>query len=528
MALLKKSNLSSRRRLLLLVAAASLLITPCVAAARFALSFETKQPQSESRPQERQKIDRAQVERMVVDLETQSEKLKERLAQTPATRQEERAAIESKLTELAQNLEEQRKVLGATQLRSEQATEQRLKQVLESSQNGPAEQRLKLLLEEYPKNSPADEARRKEIEQLLAQVKLNTSGEINQQMIEKLATEQAASQGDRKPRLLSHTEARYTDDARAKGIEGKVILGFTVDHDGVPQGIQVKQSLYPSLDQAAIEAVREWRFSPGMKNGQTVSTWLEVQVNFNLYQDPQKEREASERREKELNEKAQTNGQQEIRVRMGNEAARRAEREAEEKRNAILAGMARITMDHAIQIATSKAPGKVMECSLVGEHWEGAAELAKPSLVLYHVIILSEDATPTKTHVLVNALDGSVFRVSKEEKRQEEEMTGYANYTSEGATRRSINGGVLNGKAASMPAPQYPAIARAAHADGAVNVQILIDEGGNVIEATPVSGHPLLRAAAVAAAKEAKFTTTRLNGEPVRVSGVLVYNFVAQ
>jgi outer membrane biosynthesis protein TonB len=56
----------------------------------------------------------------------------------------------------------------------------------------------------------------------------------------------------------------------------------------------------------------------------------------------------------------------------------------------------------------------------------------------------------------------------------------------------------------------------------------VIDGEGNIIEATAISGHPLLRAAAQAAAKEAKFTPTRLNGEPVAVTGVLVYNFMAQ
>jgi len=61
-----------------------------------------------------------------------------------------------------------------------------------------------------------------------------------------------------------------------------------------------------------------------------------------------------------------------------------------------------------------------------------------------------------------------------------------------------------------------------------VNVRVVIDGDGNVVEATSVSGHPLLRAAAMAAAKEAKFAPTRLNGEPVAVSGTLVYNFVAQ
>jgi TonB family protein len=183
-------------------------------------------------------------------------------------------------------------------------------------------------------------------------------------------------------------------------------------------------------------------------------------------------------------------------------------------------------MDHAIQIANTKSPGKVIECSLVGEHWEGAGELAKPALVLYHVVTLTDEVTPVRMHVLINAVDGSVFRVTKEEKREEDEMMSR---TSGNATRlRSIEGGVLNGKAASLPAPEYPAIARAAQASGAVQVRILIDENGNVVEANAISGHPLLRAAAQAAAKEARFTRTRLNGEPVAVSGVLVFNFVAQ
>lgn len=90
----------------------------------------------------------------------------------------------------------------------------------------------------------------------------------------------------------------------------------------------------------------------------------------------------------------------------------------------------------------------------------------------------------------------------------------------------SISGGVLNGKAGSLPAPAYPPAAMAVRADGAVNVQVLIDEAGNVISAAAVSGHPLLRAAAEAAAREAKFAPTRLSGQEVKVSGVVTYNFV--
>jgi len=94
--------------------------------------------------------------------------------------------------------------------------------------------------------------------------------------------------------------------------------------------------------------------------------------------------------------------------------------------------------------------------------------------------------------------------------------------------RAPISGGVLNGKAISLPKPQYPAIAKAAHASGTVTVQVLIDENGNVVSAKAVSGHPLLQAVAVAAARQARFSPTKLSGQPVKVTGVIQYNFVAQ
>lgn len=91
-----------------------------------------------------------------------------------------------------------------------------------------------------------------------------------------------------------------------------------------------------------------------------------------------------------------------------------------------------------------------------------------------------------------------------------------------------VSGGVLNGKAISLPKPQYPPIARAARASGTVVVQVLIDENGSVVSAKAVSGHPLLQAVAVAAARQARFSPTKLSGQPVKVTGVIQYNFVAQ
>jgi TonB family protein len=91
-----------------------------------------------------------------------------------------------------------------------------------------------------------------------------------------------------------------------------------------------------------------------------------------------------------------------------------------------------------------------------------------------------------------------------------------------------VSGGVLNGKAISLPKAEYPSAAKAAKASGSVSVQVLIDESGNVISAKAVTGHPLLRAAAETAAKNAKFKPTILSGTPVKVQGIIVYNFTAE
>lgn len=88
-----------------------------------------------------------------------------------------------------------------------------------------------------------------------------------------------------------------------------------------------------------------------------------------------------------------------------------------------------------------------------------------------------------------------------------------------------ISGGVLNGKAISLPRPAYPAVARAARQEGTVTVQVTVDEEGKVISARAVGGPPLLRNAAVEAAYRARFSPTKLSGQPVKVTGVVVYNF---
>ena len=91
-----------------------------------------------------------------------------------------------------------------------------------------------------------------------------------------------------------------------------------------------------------------------------------------------------------------------------------------------------------------------------------------------------------------------------------------------------VSGGVLQGSAIKKVQPQYPPIAKAARASGAVQVQVTISEEGRVIAADVVSGHPLLRDAALQAAKQWIFKPTELSGVPVKVQGILTFNFTLQ
>ena len=121
--------------------------------------------------------------------------------------------------------------------------------------------------------------------------------------------------------------------------------------------------------------------------------------------------------------------------------------------------------------------------------------------------------------------DGSGGDAAEDATGEAADAGGQADPTADGQT---ISGGVLNGKAISKPQPPYPPAAKAARAQGAVVVQVTVDETGGVTSARAVSGHPLLQAAAVAAARQAKFSPTLLSGKPVKVSGMLTYNFVLE
>ena len=93
---------------------------------------------------------------------------------------------------------------------------------------------------------------------------------------------------------------------------------------------------------------------------------------------------------------------------------------------------------------------------------------------------------------------------------------------------KPVSGGVLNGTAISLPSPSYPDTARRLRMTGVVVIQVVVDETGKVISAEVVSGPSLLKDAALQAALKARFSPTKLSGQPVKVSGVINYKFGLQ
>lgn len=111
-----------------------------------------------------------------------------------------------------------------------------------------------------------------------------------------------------------------------------------------------------------------------------------------------------------------------------------------------------------------------------------------------------------------------------------EELNWIRKRLSPSATTGVVNEGrVLNGMAVSLPKPQYPDAARDRRLSGIVIVKVLIDESGKVIKAQDMcGGPPYLSESSIKAAMKARFTPTRLSGMPVKVNGVIQYNFVAR
>ena len=87
---------------------------------------------------------------------------------------------------------------------------------------------------------------------------------------------------DSRPTVLSRVEPRYTAEARLAKLNGTVVLQAVIKSDGTVDVIRVVRGLEHGLTDSAIEAIKQWKFRPGKKNGYAVDVALNIEVNFNL------------------------------------------------------------------------------------------------------------------------------------------------------------------------------------------------------------------------------------------------------
>ena len=437
MSLLRTSEFTPRRKTFLLITALLLLAVPCVAGTTLALNLDIQRqdPSSAQSQQSSQKTERQKQERAIEELKSQARELRERMQAAPEV---QRPEIEAKLREVQRALAEYDRLVQQYNQQKQEIrpdAEARLREVERNlelhdrmireyyqQKREPDEQNLfraRQRLEEIVKQYPADEARLKEAREKIAEMEKLYTGEKERE-VQKSIAEMQKSETNRKAKVIYKVEPEYPADARDQKIAGSVLLSMTIDHDGVPQNIKVKKPLYPSLDQAAIEAVRKWRFEPAIKDGQPVSMWITVEVYFGLEpkrtDQEQKEREAREKAEMEKAEgkgegKGEGKSGRVLEMKLRKERAEQ-EREERARRQAELTAGATISMDRAIQIATSKYPGKVLACSLGRD--EGT--------VFYHLVIINNEGDKSRaTYVWVSATDGQILKAEKEKETREQE-----------------------------------------------------------------------------------------------------------
>ena len=85
------------------------------------------------------------------------------------------------------------------------------------------------------------------------------------------------------PVPIKTPQAKYTREARKKKIQGACLVRLIVDANGNPQNLKLVRSIGYGLDEAALEAVKKYRFKPAMKSGQPVAVEMAIEVNFRLY-----------------------------------------------------------------------------------------------------------------------------------------------------------------------------------------------------------------------------------------------------
>ena len=85
------------------------------------------------------------------------------------------------------------------------------------------------------------------------------------------------------PQVISSVEPEFSEEARKAKVQGNVLVALWVDTNGNPTHVRVLRGIGMGLDEKAIEAVRQYKFRPGMENGKPVTTEVNIDINFQIF-----------------------------------------------------------------------------------------------------------------------------------------------------------------------------------------------------------------------------------------------------
>lgn len=82
------------------------------------------------------------------------------------------------------------------------------------------------------------------------------------------------------PRLIRQVNPQYSPGSHGINVEGSVVVETVVSSHGTPRNVHVVKSLHKDVDGAAVDAVKQWVFAPGKKDGKAVAVRLQIEIHF--------------------------------------------------------------------------------------------------------------------------------------------------------------------------------------------------------------------------------------------------------
>ncbi len=144
--------------------------------------------------------------------------------------------------------------------------------------------------EQEPEPELEQQAKKPALQDMNLNVDVGTGGVLQDGMAsienaKKAAEDLAAfdmSELDKHPVLLASVSPRYPRELRQSKVEGRVLVTFIVNEEGEVIRPRVESATRPEFKEPALEAIRKWRFKPGRKNGEPVSTHVRVPIRFRV------------------------------------------------------------------------------------------------------------------------------------------------------------------------------------------------------------------------------------------------------